>query len=66
MAAQQRILEKYRASNSPEDIAKDSSILAHLVRCPYPTDGERCADMLAHMVAGHDTTAYSLVSNVER
>eukprot|EP01036_Dinobryon_divergens_P024387 gene24387-32834_t len=60
MAAQQRILEKYRASNSPEDIAKDSSILAHLVRCPYPSDGERCADMLTHMVAGHDTTAYSL------
>ena len=61
MATQQKILDTYRASNSPEDIEKDSSILAHLVRCPFPTDAERCADMLAFMIAGHDTIAFSLV-----
>ena len=59
-AAQSKILDNYRASMTPEEIAKDSSILAHIVRGPYKSDKERCAEMTVFMIAGHDTTSYSL------
>ena len=59
-AAQSKILDNYRASMTPEEIAKDSSILAHIVRGPYKSDKERCADMTLFMIAGHDTTSYTL------
>lgn len=59
-AAQMKILDNYRAINTPDEIEKDSSILAHIVRGPYRNDEERCADMTIFMVAGHDTTSYSM------
>ena len=59
-AAQSKILDNYRASMTPEEIAKDSSILGHIVRGPYKSDRERCAEMTVFMIAGHDTTSYSL------
>ena len=58
--SQRKILSDYRLKKSPEEISKDPSILGHLVRSPYVTDKERCADMTTMMVAGHDTTAYSI------
>jgi cytochrome P450 len=54
------LLDSYRAEKSPEEIEKDPSILGHLVRTAYPSDTERCADMTTFILAGHDTTAYSL------
>ena len=64
MAAQQKILDQYRANHSSEELSKDPSILAHLIRCPFPSDLDRCADMFSFMLAGHDTSAFSMVSRV--
>ena len=61
MTAQQKILDQYRASHSSEELSKDPSILAHLIRCPFPSDLDRCSDMFSHMNGGYDTTGYSLV-----
>jgi cytochrome P450 len=58
--SQQTILDAYRARKSSEEIEKDNSILGHLVRSPYVSDRERCADMTMFMVAGHDTTSHTL------
>jgi cytochrome P450 len=54
--SQQDLLNKYRCEKSPAEIEKDQSILGHLVRSPYPSDKERCADMTTLMIAGHDTS----------
>ena len=59
-AAQRKLLDNYRASKTASEIAEDCSILAHLVRTPYPSDTERCADMSIFMIAGHETTANTL------
>ena len=59
-AAQRKILDNYRATKTTSEIAEDCSILAHLVRTPYPSDTERCADMSIFMIAGHETTANTL------
>ena len=58
--SQQDLVNKYRSEKSPEEIEKDQSILGHLVRSPYVSDKERCADMTTLMIAGHDTTSYTL------
>eukprot|EP00596_Hydrurales_sp_CCMP1899_P001201 CAMPEP_0119042294 /NCGR_PEP_ID=MMETSP1177-20130426/14520_1 /TAXON_ID=2985 /ORGANISM="Ochromonas sp, Strain CCMP1899" /LENGTH=303 /DNA_ID=CAMNT_0007008973 /DNA_START=714 /DNA_END=1625 /DNA_ORIENTATION=- len=56
----QGVLDRYRASHTPEEIEADSSIIAHLVRSPYPTELDRIADVTIFMLAGHDTTAYQV------
>jgi cytochrome P450 len=56
----QGVLDRYRASHTPEEIEADSSIIGHLVRSPYPTELERIADVTIFMLAGHDTTAYQV------
>jgi cytochrome P450 len=56
---QQKLLDNYRATNTPESIEKGVSIMAHLLKTPYKSDMERCADMTVFIVAGHETTAYS-------
>jgi cytochrome P450/NADPH-cytochrome P450 reductase len=56
----QGILDHYRSTHSAEEIAADTSILSHLVRSPYETDEGRCADMLIFLIAGHDTTSFTI------
>lgn len=34
--------------------------MAHLIKTPYKSEKERCADMTMFMMAGHDTTAFSI------
>ena len=58
--SQRCLLSKYRSEKTPDEIEQDQSILGHLVRSPYPSDKERCIDMTTLMMAGHDTTSYSL------
>jgi cytochrome P450 len=58
--AQQDLLNKYRLDKSLDEAEKDQSILGHLVRSPYASDKERCADMTTLMIAGQDTTSYTL------
>ena len=58
--SQRKLLADYRHKKSPEEISKDPSILGHLVRSPYKSEKERCADMTTLMIAGHETTAYTL------
>lgn len=58
--SQQDLLNKYRSEKSPDEIEKDQSILGHLVRSPYASDKDRCADMTTLMIAGHDTSSYTL------
>ena len=60
VASQMKILEQYRSKHTPEEIEKDPSILGHLVRSPYPSDVQRCADMTIFMIAGQDTTSNSM------
>jgi cytochrome P450 len=57
----QNILDKYRATHTKEETESDTSVLAHLVRGPYESDEARCADMIVFIIAGHDTTAYTIV-----
>lgn len=55
----QRILDVYRASGRCGHDA--DSLIAHLSNNQmYPSDRERCADVLTYLVAGHDTTGYTL------
>jgi cytochrome P450 len=57
---QRKLLENYRANNTPEEIEKSCSIMAHLIKTPYKSDKERCGDMTIFLTAGQDTTAYSI------
>lgn len=56
---QQGVLNDYRKKNIKSEI-EDNSILGHLIRSPYRSDVERCADMTTFLLAGHDTTSFSL------
>ena len=58
--SQEDLLHKYRSEKTPVEIEKDQSILGHLVRSPYASDKERCSDMTGLMIAGHDTSSYTL------
>ena len=58
--SQRKLLADYRHKKSPEEISKDPSILGHLVRSPYKSEKERCSDMSTLMIAGHETTAYTV------
>ena len=58
--AQRKLLADYRLKKSPEEISKDTSLIGHLVRSPYKSDKERCADMTMLLVAGLDSTAYTI------
>jgi cytochrome P450 len=58
--SQEKLLADYRSKKTKEEIANDPSILGHLVRSTYATDKERCADMTALMIGGHETTSHSL------
>lgn len=75
LRSMQTVLEVYRRSHTPEQIAADQSmkscfgdyliavfigILGFLIKSPYPTDLERTADMLMMVIAGHDTTGYAI------
>jgi cytochrome P450 len=62
--SQKRLLDNYRANNTPEEIETGMSIMAHLLKTPYKSDIERCADMTTFTVAGHDTTSYSCAWNL--
>ena len=57
---EQDLLSCYRSKKSPAEIETDPSILGHLVRSPYASDVERCADMTLFVGAGSDTIAYTL------
>ena len=54
------LLQRYRDKHTKEEIENDSSIMGHLMRTPYPSDEDRCADILTFLVAGHDTTGCAL------
>jgi cytochrome P450 len=58
------ILNEYRATHSREETEADPGILAHLVLNQYPSDVERIADMLIFLIAGHDTTGYTLAFTI--
>ena len=58
--SQRKLLADYRHKKSPEEISKDPSILGHLVRTPYKTDKERRADMTILLIAGLETSSYSI------
>jgi cytochrome P450 len=55
-----KILAKYRSTHTPEEIENDTSILGHLVRCPYKNDEHLVVDMLAFLFAGHDTSSITI------
>ena len=56
-----RILAHYRSAHTQEEIQTSSSILAHILRNPgYPSDLARASDVIVFLVAGYDTTAYTL------
>jgi cytochrome P450 len=57
---QKKLLDNYRANNTPEEVEDGVSIMAHLLKTPYKSDMERCADMTTFLVAGHDTTSYTV------
>jgi cytochrome P450 len=58
------ILKHYRDTHTAEETKVDPSILAHLIRSKYPTDKERIADMTIFLIAGHDTTGYTLAFTI--
>jgi cytochrome P450 len=58
--SQKKLLDNYRAKNTPEEIENDVSIMAHLLKTPYKSDMERCADMTTFINAGQDTSSYTI------
>ena len=54
--SQQFLLDSYRNKRTAAEIEKDHSILGHLVRSPYASDRERCADMTMMMVSSARTS----------
>jgi len=56
----QKLLDNYRATHTEEQLKADQSVLAYLIRSPYPSDRERIGDITTFLVAGHDTTGYQL------
>ena len=40
--------------------SQDTSIIAHILRSPYISEDQRAADVVTMLVAGHDTTGYTL------
>ncbi len=55
----QRILDSYRASDKREGDT-DSLISFLCAADTYKSDRERCADVVMYLIAGHDTTGYTL------
>jgi len=55
----QRILDSYRASDEMESDT-DSLISFLCAADTYKSDRERCADVIMYLIAGHDTTGYTL------
>jgi cytochrome P450 len=55
-----KLLDNYRIKNTPEEIENGVSIMAHLLKTPYKSDIERCADMSTFISAGHDTSSNSV------
>ena len=54
-----RVLEAYRAQ--PADARVPATIVALIdANRGYADDDERCADLLVFLIAGHDTTAFSI------
>jgi cytochrome P450 len=54
-----RILEAYRAQ--PAEARVPATIVALIdANSGYASDDERCADLLVFLIAGHDTTAFSI------
>ena len=58
--SQIELLQNYRLNKTSDEISKDQSILGHLVRTPYVSEKERCADMTVFMMAGHDSTSNTI------
>ena len=56
----QKILTKYRSRHTQEEMEQDTSILGHLVRCPYENDEHRYLDMITFLFGGHDTSAITI------
>jgi hypothetical protein len=50
--SQKNLLDRYRADNTPEEIERRVSIMAQLIKTPYKSGMERCADMTTFMTAG--------------
>jgi cytochrome P450 len=61
---QQRLLDNYRVTNTLEKTEKGVSIMDHLLRAPYKSHREKCADMTAFLSAEYETTAYSCAWSV--
>ena len=56
-----QVMSRYRATHSEEDIRTGQSILAHILRNPvYPSDEARVHDVLTLIVAGYDTTGFTV------
>jgi cytochrome P450 len=60
----QKLLDNYRAHNTPEEIEKGTSIMAHLLKTPYKSDFERRGDMQTFISAGFETTANACAWNL--
>ena len=57
----QAVLDHHKQSSQEESTSEVSALLDHIVGKPtYGDDGERMAEIITYLVAGHDTTGYSL------
>uniref|UniRef100_A0A7S1E2X2 H(+)-exporting diphosphatase n=1 Tax=Hemiselmis andersenii TaxID=464988 RepID=A0A7S1E2X2_HEMAN len=54
------IVQRYKERNTEEQIRQDTGIMAHILRTPYPSDKARNADVVTMLLAGHDTTGFSV------
>lgn len=58
-----KMVSTYRANHSTEEEEEtnpDTSIMGHLMRHRYRSDIDRISDLYAFIIAGHETTAFSL------
>jgi len=59
MRIAKELMAEYRRTHA-ESLDTDTSILAHILRCPYPSEDDRAADVVILLIGGHDTTGYTI------
>lgn len=59
MRVAKELMGEYRRVHA-ETLDTDTSILAHILRGPYPSEEDRAADVVILLIGGHDTTGYTI------
>ena len=64
----QKLLDTYRATHTEEQLKADQTVLAYLIRSPYPSDRERVGDITTFLLVRgrtpHATLSHGFIANL--